>query len=103
VINLLPPPHPRTRTHTHTHTHTHHWHPRYPDQGATSTFFTAAQPGIEDHSGALIDFDTKVYRGNEKLPWQQSGETCTPRVLPPPWTDTERVQWYDAVQKMLLA
>jgi hypothetical protein len=31
-----------------------------PRQGASSTFFTAAQQGIEAFSGALIDFNTTV-------------------------------------------
>jgi hypothetical protein len=74
---------------------------RWPDQGATSTFFTAAQPGIEDRTGALIDFATVVNPGNDQLPWVQSGDTCTPRPLPPGFTDSDREQWYEAVQKMV--
>eukprot|EP00037_Helgoeca_nana_P023618 m.245861 g.245861 ORF g.245861 m.245861 type:complete len:351 (+) comp26411_c0_seq1:1370-2422(+) len=75
--------------------------PQYPDQGATSTFFTAAQPGIEAYSGSLIDFDTKMMNGSPF--WVQSGDTCVPRALPPAWTDTDRAQWYGAIQKMIAA
>eukprot|EP00035_Acanthoeca_spectabilis_P017920 m.378778 g.378778 ORF g.378778 m.378778 type:complete len:348 (+) comp16708_c4_seq3:167-1210(+) len=75
--------------------------PQYPDQGASSTFFTAAQPGIEAFSGSLIDFDTKVTRTAPY--WVQSGDSCIPRALPPPWTESERSDWFDAVQKLIAA
>eukprot|EP00038_Savillea_parva_P007729 m.172171 g.172171 ORF g.172171 m.172171 type:complete len:373 (+) comp13484_c0_seq1:46-1164(+) len=75
--------------------------PQWPDQGATSTFFTAGQPGIEAFSGALIDFDTKMGANGSAVPWTQSGDTCIPRALPPPWTDADREGWYQAVQAMI--
>jgi NAD(P)-dependent dehydrogenase (short-subunit alcohol dehydrogenase family) len=71
--------------------------PQFPDQGATSTFFTAAQPGIELFTGALIDFATDT--SGEY--WVQSGDSCIPRPLPPGWNDTQRAEWYDALQKLL--
>ena len=75
--------------------------PQYPDQGATSTFFTAAQPGIEAYSGSLIDFDTTLPTTGE-YPWIQSGDTCIPRPLPPPWNETQRSDFYDELQKLIL-
>ena len=73
--------------------------PQYPMQGASSTFFTAAQPGIENWSGSLIDFYTVV---NDTDPyWVQSGETCIPRALPPAWGDEERSEWWDALKQTI--
>jgi NAD(P)-dependent dehydrogenase (short-subunit alcohol dehydrogenase family) len=66
--------------------------PQSPAQGATSTFFAAGQPGIEDYSGAMFDFETT--NGT------QIGETCIPRDLPT-WDPDLRSQWYDEVQALI--
>eukprot|EP00040_Diaphanoeca_grandis_P039961 m.260753 g.260753 ORF g.260753 m.260753 type:complete len:352 (+) comp40553_c0_seq1:113-1168(+) len=72
--------------------------PQYPIQGATSTFFAAGQPAIEGFSGSLIDFKTEFATPDE---WVQSGDTCIPRPLPPPWNETQRAQWYDQLQQLI--
>ena len=54
--------------------------PQYPEQGAASTLWTAAESGLEDRwNGALIDFHTTV--GGEKE-WVQDGVSCVPRWDP---------------------
>merc|ERR1712187_933324 len=52
--------------------------PQSPAQGATSTFFALAQPGIEIYSGAMFDFDTE-HSPSDFYNWTQHGETCIPR------------------------
>lgn len=73
--------------------------PQTPAQGATSTFFAAAQPGIEANSGAMFDFETR-HSASDPYIWTQSGETCIPRALPA-WDAKFRAQWYDEVQTLL--
>jgi hypothetical protein len=73
--------------------------PQYPEQGAASTLWTAAKPGLEDHwNGAMIDFHTTVGGSTE---WVQNGVSCVPRPLPPGWSDEDRASFYRMVQAVV--
>ena len=74
---------------------------RFPDQGASSTFFTAAQSHIDAFSGSLIDFHTDLH--DSEPFWVQSGDTCVPRPLPGPWGKDERSDWYQALLQAVVA
>ena len=73
--------------------------PQWPEQGAASTLWTAAEPGLETRwNGALIDFHTTVGGPRE---WIQDGVSCVPRALPPGWSNQDRSSFYAKVQEVV--